>query len=317
MKSRQVGYVLIALILLGITGLLVRIITDSSNQFVLKGLMPITGDVIDKVQITEGNITTELVRVSEETWRVGKHTVFTPRMSDFWDHVNDIPNAQLVARKPKHHALLGVSEEGGTTITFFLGPSVQEEFYIGNWSPDVNLCYIRKPGKDEVYVIPCKRDGVFSSDPDTWRNPIVVSIPPETIESFEFIFADSRNNYKVIRGTDEDWIVTTREGDGSGENDGIADTQFMYILIQTISIVPAVGFEEDSIAKTLDFDAPDGSIRINTYRDSGSPTTRIKLLRKDESTYYAKIPSQSTVFIIDGAMAEFFLSRREMIEIDR
>jgi len=317
MKSRQVGYVLIALILLGMSGLIARIVTDSSNQFVMKGLMPISGDVIDKVQITDGNIVSELVKVNEETWRVGKHTIFTPRINDFWAHVNDIPEAQLLAKKPKHHSLLGVSEGDGTTITFFLGPSIQEEFHIGLWSPDVKLCYIRKPGKDEVYVIPCERDGVFSSDPDTWRDPIVVSIPPQTIESFEFIFPNSKESYKVIKGTNEDWLVTTRDGNGNGENDGIADAQFMSILIQTVSIVPALGFEEDSIAKTLDFDAPDGSLRINTYKDSGAPTTRIKLIMKDVSTYYAKIPSQSTVFIIDGSMGEFLLSKREMIEIQK
>ena len=121
----------------------------------------------------------------------------------------------------------------------------------------------------------------------------------------------------MLRGSDEDWLVTTRTGDGNGENDGIADTQFMSVLTQTVNIVPALGFEEDSIAKTLDFDAPDGALRINTYKDSGSPTTRIKLIRKDESTYYAKIPSQSTVYIIDGAMAEFLMSKREMIEIPK
>ena len=72
MKSRQVGYVLIALILLGVGGLIARIITDSSNQYVMKGLMPISGDVIDKVQITEGDITSELIKVTDEVWRVGK-----------------------------------------------------------------------------------------------------------------------------------------------------------------------------------------------------------------------------------------------------
>ena len=317
MKSRQVGYVLIALIVLGVGGLTARIVTDSSNQFIMKGLMPISGDVIDKVQITDGDITSELVKVTEEVWRVGKHNVFTPRLNDFWAHVNDIPKAQLVARKTKHHDLLGVSEKDSTTITFFLGPSIQEEFHIGTWSPDVKLCYIRKPGKDETYVIPCERDGIFSSNPDTWRDPIVVSIPPQTIESFEFIFPDSRDSYKILKGTDEDWLVTARGGSGNGANDGIADTQFMSVLVQTVNIVPALGFEEDSIAKALDFDAPDGALRINTYKDSGTPTTRIKLLRKDESTYYAKIPSQSTVYIIDGAMAEFLLSRREMIEVQR
>ncbi len=66
MKSRQVGYVLIALILMGVGGLIARIITDSSNQFVMKELMPISGDVIDKVQITEGDITSELIKGTDE-----------------------------------------------------------------------------------------------------------------------------------------------------------------------------------------------------------------------------------------------------------
>ena len=41
MKSRQVGYVLIALIVIGISGLLYRVVLGGTDEFILEGMLPI------------------------------------------------------------------------------------------------------------------------------------------------------------------------------------------------------------------------------------------------------------------------------------
>ena len=46
MKSKQVGFVLMALILIGITGMGIKLISSDGDDFVMEGLMPITRDVI-------------------------------------------------------------------------------------------------------------------------------------------------------------------------------------------------------------------------------------------------------------------------------
>ena len=305
MKSKQVGFVLMALIAIGVAGILYRVISSGGTDFTMQGLMPITPDVIDRIEISASGQQAELVRMGDEDWRVGKNPAFTPRMSDFWMHVNDIPEAQLVARKPKHHAVLGVDENTGTELTFYLGQAIQEEFVVGKWSPDVKLCYVRKSGKDEVYGIPCSRNNVFSPDPDSWRNPIVASIPPADVESFDFIYPDSSLGFSVTK-VDGDWQVTSQSG-----VDGIADERVIDMILQALTVVPAVGFVEDEEKDSLDFAAPDGAIRINTFQDSNSPTTRLKFIRNDELTYYVKVPSQSTVFLVDANLSDFLLMRKE------
>ena len=140
-----------ALIAIGVVGILFRVISSGGDDFTMEGLMPITQDVIDRIEISNSDERAELVRMGEENWRVGKNPAFAPRMSDFWLHVADIPDAQLVARNTKNHSVLGVDEKNGIQLTFYLGQSVQEEFLVGKWSPDVKLCYVRKAGKDDVY----------------------------------------------------------------------------------------------------------------------------------------------------------------------
>ena len=309
MKSRQVGFVLMALILIGVLGIAIRLISSGQDDFVMEGLMPITQDVITRIEVTRGEQTAELVKTGEDNWRVGKYPAFAPRLGDFWTHIADIPDSQLVARLPKHHELLGVDEVSGTHVTFYLDQSVQEAFLIGKWSPDVKLCYVRKSGKEDVYGIPCARNDVFSSDPDTWRNPIVVAIPEADIASFDFIYPDSTKSFSLVKNEGSDWIVQSSSGPGP------ADSQVIDVLLQAVSIVPAAGFEEEGVAKSLDFDAPEGAVRINTLKDSSSPTTRLKFIRKDAETFYVKIPSQSTVFLVDGRLAEFLLMRKEDIQI--
>ena len=307
MKSRQVGFVLMALILIGVIGMAGRLLSAGDDDFVMEGLMPITSDVITKVTVEKGSEKAELVRLGPEDWRVGKHPAFAPRLEDFWIHVTDLTQAQLVARNPRHHQMLGVDEDSSTLLSFYLDQSVQEEFFIGKWSPDVRLCYVRKSGKDEVYGIPCPRNEVFSANIDSWRNPIVLSISASDIASFDFIYPDSNKAFSIIRTEDGDWMVQSASSSGS------ADRRTVDLLLQTVSVVPALGFEEDSIADKLDFDAPDGAVRINTVPNSSSPTTRLKFIRKDEQTSYVKIPSQSTVFIVDSRLAEFLLMSKEEI----
>ncbi|HAT21645.1 MAG TPA: hypothetical protein DCS57_02385, partial [Dehalococcoidia bacterium] len=177
------------------------------------------------------------------------------------------------------------------------------------WSPEVRLCYVRKSGKNEVYSIPCSQNGIFSSDPDSWRNPIVISIPPADVMSFDFIYPNSDENFSIYKTQESDWVVV----DSDGMLEGPANLQVMDYLLQSVQVLPAAGFEDDLAAKSLDFDAPDGSVRINTSEESNSPTTRLKLIKKDDESYYVKTPTQSTVFLIQYILGDFLLMKKSDI----
>ena len=120
MKSRQVGYVLIALIVIGLAGLIYRIILGGSDEFVLEGMLPINEQIISQVDITTNDgVKSELIKVNDSYWEVSDNEIFLPKLQAFWKLVDFVPGAQLVARKSKHHQLLGVDEENSTKVSFF------------------------------------------------------------------------------------------------------------------------------------------------------------------------------------------------------
>jgi len=135
----------------------------------------------------------------------------------------------------------------------------------------------------------------------------VASISPGDVESFDFIYPDSSLGFSVIK-VESGWEVSSQSG-----LDGIADERVVDMILQAIAVVPAMGFLEDSEKESLDFAAPDGAIRINTFEGSNSPTTRLKFIRNDDLTYYVKTPSQSTVFLVDANLSEFLLMNKENI----
>ena len=300
MKGKQVGYVLSALIIIGILGIGVRLISTDSNDFNMSGLLPITSDVIDTVKINSNNSDADvsLKKINEASWMVGKNMIFPPILENFWMSVSNIKNAQLVSRKAKYHNRFGVSNESGTTVTFYLGQSVQEEFIVGDtWDADVRLCYIRKSGKDNVYGIPCSQppDRTFSTNPDSWRNPIIVSIPSSEIDSLEFEFNNTIDNFSITKEINNDWIIN---------NSDVADTRIVDSMLEIFSQFYTSGFANT----TVSFDSPDASIRINTIEGSDYVTTKIKFLSKDSKSYYVQIPSQpGTTFIVASELVDNYL----------
>ena len=57
---------------------------------------------------------------------------------------------------------------------------------------------------------------------------------------------------------EDDWVVASDTGIKP------ANLQVLDMIMQTLQILPATGFETDEISKDLDFDAPDGAIPVTT-----------------------------------------------------
>ena len=153
MKGRQVGYVLMAMIVVGILGLVYRVVSSGSEDLVLTGLLPIPRDTISKVVIRseESDVTLRRVDETGNVWTVvtpaGTQQVFRPTMAQFWGTVAEInKRAQLVATNPETHERMGVAQGEGTVVSFFLGEFEQEKFTVGKWTSDVRLCYLRRSG---------------------------------------------------------------------------------------------------------------------------------------------------------------------------
>ena len=308
MKSRQVGFVLMALIAVGIAGLIVRVVSSGSDELVLKGLMPLAADVVDKVTIRTDDSEAELVRTGD-AWRVARYPAFDPMLSQFWTAVADIDGAQLIGTNPDNHQRLGVAKGQGIVVSFYLGPAIQEQFVVSSkWDPDVRLCYLRRSGKDEVYGIPCLRSEVFDPDPDGWRNPVVVAIPKDEVESITFTYPDEEF---VLRSGDRNWFVV------SGEKEQLADLYEVDGVLTSLEVLVSTGFASDEEAKGVRFDGPDSlSVRVVTKSGAATPTTRLWFLERDDSSYYLKTPTQATVFLLDKIIADRLLKHKDDLVYD-
>ena len=305
MKSRQLGYVLILIIALGVAALIARLVSSGSDELVLSGLLPISPEVVDKVTIRSADGETEIVKVGEETWRIDVHAVFAPKLAQFWTAVDEIDGAQLVATNPANHERMGVAAGQGTEVSFFLGPAIQEQFIVGNWSERVSLCYLRRPGKDNVYGIACPvpASGIFDTDADGWRNRIVYRVPREVVEAVTFTYPGEQFQLRVVDG---DWMLADDTGDQPADLDEV-----LRLLFVLENLPEADGFAEEEEAEGLTFDATTPSVRIQTVDDSGFPTSRLRFLRRDESSYYVRNPAQPTIYVLDAQVVDLLLLKKE------
>ena len=153
---------LMALIAIGIAGLIVRAVSSGSDELVLSGLLPISQDVVTRVTVRSSNGESEarLVRIGD-VWTINNQQAFPPKLAQFWSLVSDIDGARLIATNEYNHRRMGVAEDQGTVVSFYLDEFIQEQFIVGEWSSDVRLCYLRAaredPGPRHRMPYPCHR----------------------------------------------------------------------------------------------------------------------------------------------------------------
>ena len=301
MESKQVGYVLIALIAIGVAGIVLRLIAAGSSELTLEGILPVSPDVIDRVTIAAPTGVEARLEKINDIWQIEREDAFVPKLNQLWTAAQDIDGAQLVAMNPSNHARMGVREGQGINVAFWRDEFKQEEFIVGNWSQDVRLCYLRKPARDEVYAIPCPFGNIFDSSADGWRDPVIASIPSDAIASIEFDYPDEDF---VLRRVERGWLAESADASEP------ANVFAVNAVLGTLEAFIAAGFAPPNETEGLDFNGPEGiSVRIITTEESGFPTTRVRLLPRDDLSLYAKTPRRPNVFIVDArATASFLLT---------
>lgn len=135
MKVKQVGYVLIALIVLGVIGLGVRLISSAeSNSPTLTGLQPLTAETIDRIVIRDRENETILTKSSDDSWFSGPYPVVDLKLQDLWETTALFEGARLISDNPDNHVLMGVSSRNWRVVEFWLGEELKEKFIMGDQS---------------------------------------------------------------------------------------------------------------------------------------------------------------------------------------
>lgn len=310
MKSRQLGYVLIALIAVGLIGIAFRVIASGGDAIVLEGLVQVGPQASDRILVEGDGFSTEIRRLGaaeDLTWFVDNQQVFEPRMLQFWQATSDLYDAQLVSTNPKNHSRMGVSDGEAIELSYFQGGrSLQEKFIVGTWKPDVRLCYFRRAGQDETYGIPCPGGNIFDPNPDTWKNPVAASIPPNEISEIQYTYLDEQ--FALRQNEDGEWTAQTPDGETLPAN-GFA----LNGIFGALQLIVATGFAAEEEADDLNFAVPDAMVRILTHEDAATPGTRLRFLRRDAQSMYLSTPGTRTVYIVDNRTVAGLLLRLDQV----
>ena len=293
MKPSQVRLFYIVLVVIGVAGFVLRVLSGGSGDSTLSGLPPLTEDTVDYVIIESPSAQAELFNIGAE-WRVGAFPTSPPRVSEFWNAVVRLPSAQLVATNPASHELLGVDNESGTRVTFRQGIEVLGTVVIGRWSPRSGLAYLRQPLSSDVYSLPLDLPGIFDANPASWRSAVVTSIPVGEVSSLTVARGADALTLQREAGA---WTLSTDEGEVQADAGRVLET------LQLLDPLVAIGFASTEEAASLDLSDPDGSVGVVTSAGS----RRLGFLRRDETSYYVQMDNDIAVFVVAAEVAEGLL----------
>ena len=97
MSGRYVGFVLIAVIILGAAGIVFRLISTESATIKLFGdVSTLNSETVDKIVMRDAEQQT-IVEKLDRQWWVGTYPALNIRMETLWETVSRISEAQLIA----------------------------------------------------------------------------------------------------------------------------------------------------------------------------------------------------------------------------
>lgn len=313
MGGKQVGFVFVTLVILGIAALVFRFISAEPNEILLTGVAPLTEETLDKVVIRNNEFETVIEKLDGD-WQVGPYPVQRRRFEDMWATTQMFDEAQLIAQNPENHPLMGVSPENGTLVEFWNQGDLVEEFFVGDqqfapigerlitpWQNFVRLCYLRDPEEDDVYGIFCDFPDRFLPDPKFWKHPLITEIPRDEVESISFRYPEEDFSLRIENSV---WVVSQ-----GGAEVGQADPETMLQLLQAVEYLVTSDFPTDDELGRLNFDLADITVFIQVRTGAISRSARLLLLERDEGGYFVKRQGQDYAFIIDDQIAPFILKR--------
>ena len=313
MGGKQVGFVFVALVVLGIAALVFRFISAEPEKIVISDVAPLTEETLDKVVIRNNEFETRIEKIDGD-WLVGPYPVQRRRFEDMWTTTEMFDEAELIATNPENHPVMGVSPENGTLVEFWNGDDLVEEFFVGDqqfapigerlitpWQNFVRLCYLRNPEEDDVYGIYCDFPDRFLPDPKFWKHPLITEIPRDEVESISFRYPEEDYSLRIENSV---WVVS-RDGAEVGQ----ADPEKMLELLQAVEYLVTSDFPTDDEMNRLNFDLADITMFIQVRTGAISRSARLLLLERDEGGYFVKRQGQDYAFIIDDQIAPFILKR--------
>ena len=317
MKGNQVGYVLIAVIALGILGIVVRVIATDSDLPTLALQADLSNTTVDRVVMSDGQSSVELRKENGE-WMVGPYPVVEWKLDGLWEAVGKLDKADLIASNPDNHVVMGVSPFNGTQVEFLSNDVSQDRLILGHrefivqggynaspWTRQVQLCYVRREGDNEVFGIHCPLPDQFFPHPFAWSDPLIVSVPRTEIDTLTYKYPNTE--FKLIKDS-ADWIL-----EGGGETVA-ARLVTVFDLRVALELLVTSDFPDEDVRDALDFAQPDASLLIEFQDSSEIEPVLLLFLEEQDGGYHVKDATKPYSYVLNQGDAAEVLIPREQFE---
>ena len=276
------------------------LLSNNSNVYDETGIIFIDPNIINSIQISNNKNTSSLYKVNE-SWRIGKQTVFEPKLSLFWKAIANIQKSELISVNPKNFQRMGFDDSDKTLVRFFLESTLQEEFLVGKWDQDTKTCFIKKLNIDQVYGFTCPYENIFATDPDMWRNPIILSFPPQNIESIKFSYPDREFEINL---SESGWVLNNNP-------EIMLDTTKIAQFANLTQLLLADGFLTEEEAVKVDFNQSDALITFIPKPKTSSTISRIRLKQIDANKVAIKSGNSPIIYFLSLVNAQQLLPSEE------
>jgi len=276
------------------------LLSNNSNVYDETGIIFIDPNIINSIQISDNKNTSSLYKVNE-SWRIGKQTVFEPKLSLFWKAIANIQKSELISINPKNFQRMGFDDSDKTLVRFFLESTLQEEFLVGKWDQDTKTCFIKKLNIDQVYGFTCPYENIFATDPDMWRNPIILSFPPQNIESIKFSYPDREFEINL---SESGWVLNNNP-------EIMLDTTKIAQFANLTQLLLADGFLSEEEAVKVDFNQSDALITFMPKPKTSSTISRIRLKQIDANKVAIKSGNSPIIYFLSLVNAQQLLPSEE------
>ena len=276
------------------------LLSNNSNVYDETGIIFIDPNIINSIQISNNKNTSSLYKVNE-SWRIGKQTVFEPKLSLFWKAIANIQKSELISVNPKNFQRMGFDDSDKTLVRFFLESTLQEEFLVGKWDQDTKTCFIKKLNIDQVYGFTCPYENIFATDPDMWRNPIILSFPPQNIDSIKFSYPDREFEINL---SESGWVLNNNP-------EIMLDTTKIAQFANLTQLLLADGFLSEEEAVKVDFNQSDALITFMPKPKTSSTISRIRLKQIDANKVAIKSGNSPIIYFLSLVNAQQLLPSEE------
>ncbi|MBO99297.1 MAG: hypothetical protein CL730_03485 [Chloroflexi bacterium] len=276
------------------------LLSNNSNIYDETGIIFIDPNIINSIQISDNKNTSSLYKVNE-SWRIGKQTVFEPKLSLFWKAIANIQKSELISVNPKNFKRMGFDDADKTLVRFFLESTLQEEFLVGKWDQDTKTCFIKKLNIDQVYGFTCPYENIFATDPDMWRNPIILSFPPQNIDSIKFSYPDREFEINL---SESGWVLNNNP-------EIMLDTTKIAQFANLTQLLLADGFLSEEEAVKVDFNQSDALITFMPKPKTSSTISRIRLKQIDANKVAIKSGNSPIIYFLSLVNAQQLLPSEE------